>query len=191
MDNWNALKADTHRQYGHYSFKFLLKGYFVNRTFRVLITMRMCKIFSSKKILKPFLPIFKLLHKCATTTASMDFPWETQIEGGLALTHGWGLVVNGGAKIGKNVTMLHGVTLGRRDRISKSGERSSEYPVIEDEVWIGPHAVIVGSVVVGQGSRIAAGALVVEDVPPYSTVMGNPSSIVKSNCTPDVANPAP
>ncbi|MDO8412873.1 MAG: hypothetical protein Q7S51_03665 [Gallionellaceae bacterium] len=44
----------------------------------------------------------------------MDFPWQTKSGGGLALTHGWGLVISPGAKIGKNVTLFHGVTLGSR-----------------------------------------------------------------------------
>jgi len=121
----------------------------------------------------------------------MDLSWRTEIGGGLALPHGWGLVVNAGAKIGNNVSLFHGVTLGRRDKISRDGERLTEYPVLEDEVWVGPHAIIVGGVTIGRGSRIAGGAFVTESIPPYSVVSGNPSVIVKSNCTPDVMNPAP
>ena len=96
-----------------------------------------------------------------------------------------------GAVIGKNVTLFHGVTLGRRDRIASDGTRLTEYPVIEDEVWIGPHAIIVGGVTIGRGSRIAGGAFVTDSIPSYSVVAGNPASIVKANCTPDVMNPAP
>ena len=110
---------------------------------------------------------------------------------GLALTHGFGLVVNPCAQIGNNVTLFHGVTLGRRDRISHEGERLTEYPTLEDDVWVGPHATIVGGVIIGRGSRIAGGAFVTRSVPPYSIVSGNPASIVKSNCVPDVSNPAP
>lgn len=131
------------------------------------------------------------MHRIATHCAAMDLPWRTEIGGGVALTHGWGLVVNQGTKIGKNVTLFHGVTLGRRDRISREGERFTEYPILEDEVWVGPHAIIVGGVTIGRGSRIAGGAFVTDSIPPYSIVSGNPSVIIKSNCTPDVANPAP
>jgi serine O-acetyltransferase len=83
------------------------------------------------------------------------------------------------------------VTLGQRDRIAPDGSRVSECPVIENEVWIGPHAIIVGGVRIGRGSRVGGGAFVTEDVPPYSVVAGNPSSIVKTGCTPDVMNRAP
>jgi serine O-acetyltransferase len=99
--------------------------------------------------------------------------------------------MNPNAVIGKNVTFFNGVTLGQRDRISQDGTRTTGYPVIEDEVWIGPHAIIVGGVIIGRGSRIAGGSFVVESVPPYSTVMGNPAVVVKSGSHPDVHNPAP
>ena len=121
----------------------------------------------------------------------MDLPWNLDVGDGLALTHGWGLVVTPGAKIGRNVTLFHGVTLGRRDRVDEHGNRTVGYPVIEDEVWLGPHAVVIGDVRVGRGSRVAAGAFVTEDVPPFSVVIGNPGRIVRTGCRPDVMNPAP
>ena len=63
--------------------------------------------------------------------------------------------------------------------------------IIEDEVWIGPNAVIVGGVIIGQGSKIAAGAFVTESIPPFSVVVGNPGVIIKTGCIPDVMNKAP
>lgn len=192
MNPWMALKADTHRQYGRYTLGSLLRGALVNRTFRVVVTMRLCQgAAASSGLFRAVLPFFQLLHRMATHKAAMDLSWRTQIGGGVALTHGWGLVVNQGVRLGRNVTLFHGVTLGRRDRISQHGERMTEYPVLEDQVWVGPHAVIVGGVTIGEGSRIAGGAFVTHSVPPYSVVSGNPSVIVKSNCTPDVTNPAP
>jgi serine O-acetyltransferase len=64
------------------------------------------------------------------------------------------------------------------------------YPTIEDEVWIGPHAVIAGGVVVGRGSRIAPGTIVTGDVEPYSIVGGNPMRVIRTNALSDVVNPA-
>lgn len=192
MSRWTALKADTYRLYGEYSAGKVLKGLITERTFRVVVTMRLCQgIATCNRLLRLTLPIVKCLNRIATHSASMDLPWHTQIGGGLALTHGWGLVVSSGAKIGNNVTLFHGVTLGRRDRISPDGTRLIGYPILEDEVWVGPHAVIVGDVTIGRGSRIAAGSFVTESLPPYSLVVGNPSKIVKTNCVPDVTNPAP
>lgn len=192
MNPWNALKADTHRQYGEFTIVNLMKGILFLRNFRVNVTLRLCQgIATSHNLIKITLPFFKVLHRLVAYSATMDLPWCTSIGGGLALTHGWGLVVNNYAQIGNNVTLFHGVTLGRRDKISRSGERFIEYPVLEDEVWVGPHAIIVGGVTIGRGSRIAGGAFVTESVPPYSVVSGNPAKIVKSGCVPDVMNPAP
>lgn len=190
--NCEALKADTHRQYGRFTWLGLLQGAITRRTFRVIVTMRLCQAASSSRgPARALLLLFKLAHRIATHRAAVDLSWETKIGAGLAITHGWGLVVSPGAKIGSNVTLFHGVTLGRRDRISPDGNRLTEFPVIEDEVWIGPHAIVVGGVTVGRGSRIAGGAFVSESIPPYSIVSGNPSTIAKANCTPDVGNPAP
>ncbi|TJZ73209.1 serine acetyltransferase [Chitiniphilus eburneus] len=192
MTPWNALKADTHRQYGRFSIGCLLKGFVSRRNFRVVVTMRLCQgVAAGKGMARITLPVFKLLHRWATHSAAMDFPWRTDAGGGLALTHGWGLVINQGARIGNNVTLFHGVTLGRRDRIARDGERVTGFPVLEDEVWVGPNAIIVGGVTIGRGSRIGGGAFITDDIPPYSVVAGNPAAIVRNQCTPDVMNAAP
>lgn len=188
----DALKADTHRQYGTFSWGRVIKGALTLRNFRVVLTLRLCQAAArARGPAKLLLIPCKLLHRLACHWAAMDFSWQIAAGDGLSITHGWGLVVSPGAKLGRNVTLFHGVTLGRRDRISADGTRHVGYPVIEDEVWIGPHAIIVGDVTIGRGSRIGGGAFVTESVPPYSVVSGNPSAIVKSGCTPDVMNPAP
>lgn len=188
---WDALKADTYRIYGRFSWSCVVRGFFRDRTYRVLVAMRLCQVAARGGAMGVLLLPCKLLHRITIQRAAMDFFWPTKVGPGLALSHGWGLVVHSGASIGRNVTLFHGVTLGRRDRIARDGSRIIGYPVIEDEVWIGPHAVIVGGVTIGRGSRIGAGAVVTEDVPPFSVVTGNPSVIVKQGCTPDVIHPAP
>lgn len=112
---------------------------------------------------------------------------RTSIAPGLALIHGRGIVVNSKTHIGQNVTVFHCVTLGQRDYIAGDGTRCIGYPVIEDDVWIGPYAIVVG-ITIGKGSRIAGGAFVFENVPPYCVVLGNPGKVIKINCTPDVIN---
>lgn len=189
---WDELKADTYRQYGKFSWGHVAKGLVLRRTFRPVVTMRLCQAAAARRGAYRFMLLpLKVMHRIATHSAAMDFSWQTKIGGGLALTHGWGLVVNQGAVIGRNVTLFHGVTLGQRDRIAPDGTRLTEYPVIEDDVWVGPNAIIVGGVTIGRGSRVAGGAFVTESVPAYSVVAGNPAAIVKENCTPDVMNPAP
>jgi len=192
MNPWIAIKADTYREYGRFTVGALLKGMLTGRAFRAIIMMRLCQgVANSSRLLRITFPIFRIFHIFAANRAGLDLSWRTEIGEGLAIAHGWGLVINPETKIGRNVTLFHGVTIGQRDRISQDGERLTEVPVIEDEVWIGPHAIIVGGVTIGRGSRIGGGAFITEDIPPYSIVSGNPSTIVKSNCTPDVLNPFP
>jgi serine O-acetyltransferase len=192
QDAWFALKADTFRLYGESSTKFLLLGVLTKRTFRAVVSMRLCQLCaSSRGIPSAILPILRILHRWTTSRAGIDLPWSASVGPGLAITHGWGCVVAAEAEIGRNVTLFHGATVGRRDRIGDGGKRIVEYPVIEDDVWIGPHAIVVGRVRIGRGSRIGGGAYVTSDVAPHSIVIGNPARVVKLNCVADVVNPWP
>lgn len=183
------LRADGFRLNGNFNVSRLLKSFITQRTFRVIVTLRICQLLAQSGwygIL--LLPVFMFFHRLMTNHASMDFSWRTQVGAGLSLNHGWGLVVNPKVIIGNNVTLFHGVTLGRKDVYLPSGEVVIGYPVLKDLVWVGPNAVIVGDVEIGEGSRIAGGAFVTESIPPYSMVVGNPAVIVKQNCEPDVMN---
>lgn len=160
-----------------------------NRNFRPIYTLRLCqKLAAGGKISRMLLPIAKLLHRITTSFAGMDLPWQVDIGPGFAITHGWGLVISPRAKIGSNVTVFHGVTLGRSDWIAADGVRTPGYPVIENDVWLGPHSVVVGAVTIGEGSRIAAGTVVTANVNPKSLMAGNPASLKKVDCLPDVMN---
>ena len=161
------------------------------RTFRPICTLRLYQAARGRSWGKLLTPFIKLAHRHVCARAAVDIPIELSIGPGLSLLHGWGTVINQKARIGSNVTLFHGVTLGRGDRISQEGVRTSGYPTIGDNVWIGPNATIVGDVTIGCGSRILAGAVITTDIPPRSMVAGNPARIIKENCAPDVLNPAP
>ncbi len=191
MIEWKYLKEDTHRIFGRFRLRDLLWGFLARRTFRPVITLRLCRISHEYRYLRPIAPLFKLLHRLTCQLACIDLSWQTEICGGFKITHGWGAVISPGTKIGRNVTIFHGVTLGRRDRIANNGERVTGYPIIEDQVWIGPNAIIVGSIIIGEGSRIGGGAFVDCDIPAFSVFIGNPGRVVMEGCTPDVMNPAP
>jgi acetyltransferase-like isoleucine patch superfamily enzyme len=93
---------------------------------------------------------------------------------------------NGGVEIGKNVRIAsHCVILSSTHNFSDISKTihsqgvSGIKTIIEDDVWIGSHCVIVGGVTIGSHSIIAAGAIVLEDVPEYSIVGGVPARIIK------------
>lgn len=183
------LKADIFRLFGRFNWLITVKAVLSNRTFFLIATIRFCQSakrqssFLQKLLLYPA----RFLHLMAGHISGIEVPWQTNIAPGLLLTHGRGIVVNVNSCIGSNVTLFQGVTLGQRDSIAKDGTRKTSYPVIENNVWIGPYAIIAG-VKVGEGSRIAGGAYVFEDIPPHCIVVGNPGKIVKTNCTLDVVN---
>ncbi|GAA0621843.1 hypothetical protein GCM10009547_25770 [Sporichthya brevicatena] len=111
-----------------------------------------------------------------------DIPRSVAIEAGLRLPHGGrGVVVHPGSRIGRNVTIYHGVTLG------VSGP-SQGAPEIGDGVYIGTGACLLGAVVVGPSARIGANAVVLGNVPADSTAVGVPARIVSPPNRPRAAN---
>ena len=100
----------------------------------------------------------------------------------LFIDHGMGVVIGETSEIGKNVTIYHAVTLGGASPSIDSEKQRNEkrHPTIGDNVVIGSGAQIIGPVKVGAGSRIAANAVVVNDVPDNVTMVGVPAKIVKT-----------
>lgn len=104
---------------------------------------------------------------------------ETEIGEGLYLGH-WGtLVINPKTKIGRNCNIAQGVTIAQSNRGKSQGT-----PIIGDEVWIGPNAVIVGKISIGNNVLIAPNAYVNTDIPSNSIAIGNPAQIIsRDNAT--------
>jgi serine O-acetyltransferase len=97
-----------------------------------------------------------------------------EIGEGLFIDHGMGVVIGETAEIGEDVTMYQGVTLGGTG--FATGKR---HPTIEDNVTIGSGAKLLGPITIGHGAKIGANAVVIHDVPPNSTVVGNPGHPVR------------
>lgn len=102
---------------------------------------------------------------------------------GFTIEHSGGTLINGTALIGCNVTLGQGVLIG--------GVHSKGVPVIGDSVRIGARAILVGNITVGSGSTIGAGAVVVKDVLPGTTVVGNPARLVDRTGIPAESGPSP
>jgi serine O-acetyltransferase len=97
-----------------------------------------------------------------------------QIGQGLFIDHGSGVVIGETAQIGDDVTMYQGVTLGGTG--FATGKR---HPTVEDNVTIGSGAKLLGPIRIGHGAKIGANSVVIHDVPPNSTVVGNPGHPVR------------
>ncbi len=100
----------------------------------------------------------------------------------LFIDHGMGVVIGETSEIGNNVTIYHAVTLGGISPSIDSERQRHEkrHPTIGNDVVIGSGAQIIGPIKVGNGSRIAANAVVVKDVPDNATMVGVPAKIIKS-----------
>jgi serine O-acetyltransferase len=94
---------------------------------------------------------------------------------GIMLDHATGFVVGETAVVGDNCSFLHAVTLGGSGK--ETGDR---HPKIGDNVLVGAGAKVLGNIKIGSCSRIAAGSVVLSDVPPNVTVAGGPAKIVGS-----------
>jgi serine O-acetyltransferase len=89
------------------------------------------------------------------------------------IDHGMGVVIGETAEIKDDVTLYHGVTLG-----GVSTSKGKRHPTIENGVVIGAGAKVLGAITVGENSRIGANAVVVDDVPRDSVVVGVPGHVV-------------
>ncbi len=95
---------------------------------------------------------------------------------GFFIDHGNGVIVGETTIIGDNVTLYQGVTLGGTGK-----EQGKRHPTIGNNVMISAGAKVLGSFTIGDNSKIGAGSVVLEEVPPNSTVVGVPGRVVKRN----------
>ncbi|MFT5799892.1 MAG: serine O-acetyltransferase [Candidatus Azotimanducaceae bacterium] len=103
----------------------------------------------------------------------VDIHPAARIGRGIMIDHAHSIVIGETAVVGDNVSMLHSVTLGGTGK-----EEEDRHPKIGDGVLIGAGAKVLGNIKVGNCSRIAAGSVVLEDVPACKTVAGIPAKIV-------------
>lgn len=103
----------------------------------------------------------------------VDIHPAAKVGKGLMIDHAHSIVIGETAVVGDNVSMLHSVTLGGTGK--EDGDR---HPKIGNGVLIGAGAKVLGNITIGNCSRIAAGSVVLQDIPPMKTVAGVPAKIV-------------
>lgn len=110
----------------------------------------------------------------ATRKTGIEIHPGAQIGKGLFIDHGSGVIIGETTIIGDNVTLYQGVTLGGTGK-----ETGKRHPTLKDNVMVCAGAKLLGSFTVGENSKIGAGAVVLEEVPPNCTVVGVPGRVVK------------
>ena len=132
----------------------------------------------------------RLGSHCARFWTGIEIHPAARIGRRFFIDHGAGVVIGETTTIGDDVTLYQGVTLGGTGK-----QAEKRHPDIGDGVVVGVGASVLGNIRVGEYAKVGAGAVVIEDVPPYATVVGVPGRIIASGTaaskpeasTPDVA----
>src|SRR5438128_5212072 len=120
----------------------------------------------------PLLP--RSISMVSRALTGIEIHPSARIGEGLFIDHGAGVVIGETAEIGDNVTLYQGVTLGGTG--FATGKR---HPTVQDNVPIGSGAKLLGPITIGHGAKIGANSVVITDVPPNCTVVGNPGHPVR------------
>lgn len=115
---------------------------------------------------------FRPLQFCFRLLFHLEIPTRF-FKNGLYLIHPYNVIIHPDSKMGSNITIHHNVTIAT----IKTGKNKGA-PIIEDNVVIYPHSVILGNVTIGKDSIVGAGSVVVHSVPANCSVAGNPARVV-------------
>jgi len=171
----DLIEADGYRYSGSSDLKSLLSAYIHQPGFRFSYHLRKVAHYSSRSRFGTFalyathriwLHVYRFRY-------GFDISPRTQIGPGLYIGHFGGVVISPDATLGSNVNIAQGVTIGATSRGPNLGA-----PTLQNRVWVGAHAIVVGKITIGNDALIAPGAYVNFDVPSYSVVLGNPGRIV-------------
>lgn len=119
----------------------------------------------------PLLP--RMISHLSRFLTGIEIHPGARIGEGLFIDHGMGVVIGETSEIGDNVTIYQGVTLG-----GTSLQKIKRHPTIQNNVVIGVGAKIIGDITIGENSKIGAGSVVINSVPPHATVVGVPGRII-------------
>jgi serine O-acetyltransferase len=120
----------------------------------------------------PFAP--RVIAYTSRSITGVEIHPAARIGSDFFIDHGSGVVIGETAEIGDRVTLFQGVTLG-----GTGFARGKRHPTLEDNVTVGSGAKLLGPVTVGRNAKVGANTVVIEDVPPETTVVGNPGHPVR------------
>ena len=139
-------------------------------SFKVILRYRI----AHKLYIKKHYFLARWISQRAARKTGIEIHPGATIGKGLFIDHGSGVIIGETTIIGDNVTLYQGVTLGGTGK-----EQGKRHPTLEDNVMVSAGAKILGSFTIGENSKIGAGSVVLEEVPPDCTVVGVPGRIVR------------
>jgi serine O-acetyltransferase len=170
------INSDLYRHLGRTDLRAFLYAYFRRPGFRYMFFFRKTQDHFKKRsgLNRLAYVLYKLVLEHYGVKYGFDIGVGAQIGSGLYINHFGTVMINPKARLGSNINLAHGVTIG----VSYDGKVG--VPVVHDRVWIGTNAIIVGGITIGEGAMIAPGAFVNFDVAPNSVVLGNPGRVVSN-----------
>lgn len=157
-----------------------IEALFCSAGLQAIIMYRGCHWLWQKKLKL----IARILSQITRFFTGVEIHPAARIGKCFVIDHGMGVVIGETAEIGNNVTLYHGVTLGGVSVFNKKGKLTTKrHPTIGNDVVIGAGAQVLGPILIGNGAKIGANAVVLKDVTPNTTVIGVPAhpSNKKSN----------
>jgi serine O-acetyltransferase len=171
-----VVRTDVHRITGRSSWTDVLRQLITGETYAYVFWLRLCqRLARSSPSLRPALFLARLVLRRLRYRMGINLPYSTPIGPGLLIGHTGGIVVNATTVIGRNCNLSHNVTIGE-NKGTLAG-----VPRIGDNVYIGPGAVVIGDISIGNGSAIGANSVVVDNVPSGVTVAGAPARVVSDS----------
>jgi serine O-acetyltransferase len=175
---WQTLQADVYRYRGQANIRAFLSAYIHEPGFRFTYYLRKVAFYSNRRNFFGIIPYIynriQLYHY--RFKYGFDISPTTNIGPGLYIGHFGGVVISPHAILGANINIAQGVTIGATSRGPRKGA-----PTLENRVWVGANAIIVGKVTIGHDALIAPGAYVNFDVPSAAVIIGNPGKVVSTS----------
>lgn len=153
-----VIKEDLYF-YGGKSFWKTIATFFFKNSFLLMMNYRLGHYFINKKSVFSSLLLIILKHR-QIKYRNCQFSYESSIGRRLNLPHPVGIVIGAGVKIGDDVTIYQNVTIGQKNE--------NQYPTVENGAIIFPTAIVVGEVIVGEGSKVGAISYLDKSVPKNS-----------------------
>lgn len=166
--------SDLYRDTGRIDTLLLLRYILFGESYSYIFWMRTCQYAKSNRVLRfTIYPISYLILRHLRYKLGISIQIETIIGSGFYIGHFGEIVIHPMSEIGKNCNISQGVTIGKANRGKNKG-----YPVLGDNVYLGPGAKIVGAVKIGNDVAIGANCVVTKDIPDHSVVVGIPGRVI-------------
>ncbi|MDD6633828.1 MAG: serine acetyltransferase [Ruminococcus sp.] len=177
------FKKDFYRMTGKkYSTAGFIFSYLTEHRVRFVYTYRKLQKMSSKRLISK--TVWFVYHRHLKTKYGLEINPGVEIGPGLQISHPYNITINNGAKLGNNINLSKGVSIGQENRGKRQG-----VPIIGDRVYLGINSTVVGKITIGDDVLIAPNSYVNCDVPSHSIVIGNPCKIIhRDNATEGYVN---